>query len=148
MMSKTNDRYEILANSAAVNKTAAIVTSQAGCDDNIFIDTDEEKLKALCTKKSHYAEEMRSLKKEMKIKPSARGRKLPRFILDHPKYPYYTHLRDKLHELDIGIKHLSEKVKNKISPHKFANDFVTIVKEKYPHIYDEVKESIKKQQQD
>ena len=148
-MRKLSDRYEILANSVAVDKTAATVTSQAACNNDIYIKTDKERLDALRSQKRRYADEVYALKREMKIRPGWGGSgkdKLPRHILDHPKYHHFIYLRDRLRELDLDINKLNKKLK--VRKPSFENDFVTKVREKYPHIYDEVKAFIMNKKQD
>lgn len=137
------DRYEILGSLTPVNKSAAVVTSQAGCDGEILIKEDKEKLKALSAQKRHYSDKVCNLKEEMKIRPNWDRRSLPRYILDHPKYLKFVQLRSKLTELDVEINKLNKKVKSKKGGNSFYVDFVTMVKEKYPHIFEEVKALIK-----
>lgn len=137
------DRYEKLANSVAVDKTAAIVTSQDGCNNDIYIKTDHEKLDALRSQKRLYADKVYALKKEMKIRPGWGGSgrdKLPRHILNHPKYLHLMDLRCKLTELDLEINKLNKKLK--VRGPTFENLFITMVKEKYPNIFKEIKKHV------
>lgn len=139
-MSK-QDRYEIIASLLTpVDKTAAVVTSQANCDGEIFITDDKQKLKALSTQKRHYADKVFNLKKEMKINPSWNGKALPRFVLEHPKYLSLVQLRTKLSELDVEINKHSKKVKPAKDISRFECDFVTMVRKKYPQIFEEVRD--------
>lgn len=141
---RKQDRYELLANSTPINKQAVIVVSQAGCDDNIFI-TDAEKLKVLGSQKRIYADKVTSLKREMRIKPNWDGKALPRYILSHSLYPELMDLRHKLACLDSEISSLRQKVKPKIE--NFDSDFVSIIKQKYPRIFEEVKGILLKNKQ-
>ena len=139
-----NDRYENLANRVAVDKTASIVTNQSGCDDNIYNKTDKERLEALKSQKRKYSDDVFALKREMKIKPGWGGgvkARLPRHILDHPKYHNFVYLRARLTELDLDINTLKKRVGT--GEPRFENVFVTMVKERYPDIFEEIKAEIK-----
>ncbi len=139
-MSK-QDRYEVIASLLTpVDKTAAVVTSQANCDAEIFLTDDKEKLNALSMQKRHYADKVFNLKREMKINPSWNGKSLPRFVLEHPKYLSLMQLRTKLSELDVEINKLSKKVKLAKGISRFEADFVTMIKKKYPQIFEEVRD--------
>ncbi len=142
------DRYELLANSIPVNRQAAIVTSQVGCESGLYINTDKEKLKALGLQKRHYAEEVILLKREMRIKPNWNKKSLPMWILNHPKYQYFMDLRNTLAKLDIEITELNRKVKPQDGARRFENDFIAIVKEKYPQIYEEIRVALRKKYQE
>jgi|TARA_R110000823_G_C15880425_1_gene495014 hypothetical protein len=135
----SEDRYSKLATATSINKQAAVVTSQAGCDDNIFLKTDKDILEALGSQKRLYADKIVKLKKEMKIRPSATS-KLPRHILEHPAYQVYINTKEKLAELDIKINNHRSDMKPK--QHSFADEFVTLVKEKHPSIFNEIKNII------
>jgi 2-methylcitrate dehydratase PrpD len=141
----TEDRYSKLAIANPVNKQAAVVTSQTDCDDNIFLTADKDILKALGSQKRLYADKIIELKKKIGIRPSRNNDTLPRYILAHPAYQVYVNTKEKLAELDIKINHHRSKMKPK--ENTFESEFVTLTKEKYPNIFDEIKNIIAKSKQ-
>ena len=85
-----------------INKTAALVTNQSGCVDNILNDK-KQRLKALGKQKAHYANLIVELKHEMKIDRPLKTGRVPMHILRHPKYPILRGLMDKMWDLDQEI---------------------------------------------
>ena len=129
----------------AVDRTASSVTSQAGCENDIYIKSDEDKLKALGAQKRYYADLVRFLKQELKIKKNWKnGNNVPPHILNNSKYYELRDTSQKLAELDIKINALNKKVKSNVTKHHYESMFLDLVRDRYPKIYEEVKTEIKK----
>ena len=130
--------YSKILNSQPVNKSASLVTSQSGCSDTFLLNA-KEQLEILGKSKRHYADLMFSLKEKMGIDG--------RLGVRHPDYKIYTGLKQKLRELDLEINDVHKKIKS-LSPEQkaetFERLFVNTVKEKYPHIFGEIKTIILK----
>lgn len=136
--------YDKILNSAPINKTAAIVTSQAGCDDNFLIKAKEEI--QIYTKRKHAIEQqIVELKKIIGIdyRESSSG-KLPRKVLNHPEYKRFLRLREDVNELRQKIMDAKTRLdkKDKIDPNFFR--LVTLhLRHRFPDIYSQIEEDIK-----
>lgn len=127
-----------------VNKTASIVTNQSGTSDDFMLNN-KEKLKVLGMRKKHLMDMIVSLKKEIGIdarKGTGANTKYPRKILQHPSYRLYRDAQDSITKLDQEIYQL-RRIMDKTEPRiSFENRFVTKIKEKYPDIYEEIRDLV------
>lgn len=138
---RKNDRYEMLANSTPIDKTAALVANQSGCDGNIY-NGDRETLEALGKQKRWLSDKVVELKRELKIKPNWNGKLVPRHILNNPKYSRLVEMRERLSKIDGHIYELRQILKNE-NRSTFEVDFISEAKKRYPEIYEEIKSIIK-----
>lgn len=127
-----------------VNKTAAIVTTQEGTTDN-FLLADKETLRVLGLRKKYFMDAIKNLRDEIGI-DSKREKlgaktKYPRHILRHPKFNQFLSLKESLTKLDAEIFKVRQGLKN--APDTFPERFIAKMKEKYPVIYEEIKNEVK-----
>lgn len=128
-----------------VNKTAGVVTSQNGVTDN-FLHSDREILKTLGNRKKHFMDALIALKEEIGIDRSREKlgakTKYPPRIVRHPKFRQMKALKESITNLDTEIKAVRDRIAK--NPDTFQEDFINLIRLKYPEIYQEIKAETRK----
>lgn len=127
-----------------VNKSAAIVTSQAGVEDSFLVNPHEE-VRLLGERKRKLADLCFKLKEEVGIDPQRDSAKkaYPPHIFRHKSFKKLMSVKKQLTDIDIEINNARKRANSIEKPTPFAEKITHLLKNNYPEIYEELKEKLR-----